>query len=110
MQGLCTAAYRKSYSKGPKFRYQCQPSASVVLRRSVIALIDFYQIISKHWMRRCVFTPSCSVYAKTAFLEHSLPRAFYLVLSRLLRCNPMRQHPYDPVPYPGDTCEYDSKS
>lgn len=47
---------------------------------------------------RCRHEPSCSDYAAEAFRKHRLARAFWLTLSRLLRCHPFGSHGFDPVP------------
>jgi len=47
---------------------------------------------------RCRHYPSCSSYAVDAFHKHQLWRAFWLTVSRLLRCHPWGSHGVDPVP------------
>lgn len=47
---------------------------------------------------RCRHTPSCSQYAAEAFAQHRFGRAFWLSLSRFLRCHPFGSHGFDPVP------------
>ncbi len=47
---------------------------------------------------RCRHEPTCSDYAAEAFRKHRAPRAFWLTLSRLLRCHPFGSHGFDPVP------------
>lgn len=56
---------------------------------------------------RCRHTPSCSQYATDAFARHRFARAFWLTVSRLLRCHPFGSHGYDPAPEaaPGDAPE-----
>lgn len=47
---------------------------------------------------RCRHEPTCSEYAAEAFRKHGPARAFWLTLSRLLRCHPLGSHGFDPVP------------
>jgi len=47
---------------------------------------------------RCRHEPTCSEYAADAFRKHGPGRAFWLTLSRLLRCHPLGSHGFDPVP------------
>ncbi len=47
---------------------------------------------------RCRHEPSCSQYAAEAFRTHHAGRAFWLALSRVLRCHPFGSHGFDPVP------------
>ncbi|GJL93677.1 MAG: hypothetical protein DHS20C05_00820 [Hyphococcus sp.] len=47
---------------------------------------------------RCRHYPTCSEYAVDAFSKHHPWRAFWLSLSRILRCHPFGSHGIDPVP------------
>ncbi len=47
---------------------------------------------------RCRHEPTCSDYAAEAFRKHGAARAFWLTLSRFLRCHPFGSHGFDPVP------------
>lgn len=46
----------------------------------------------------CRFTPSCSDYALQALRAHGALRGSGLAARRVLRCNPLCQGGYDPVP------------
>ncbi len=49
----------------------------------------------------CRFTPTCSAYAREAFLVHGFWRGGYLTIRRLFRCHPFyRGDLVDPVPPP----------
>ncbi|MEI6790228.1 MAG: membrane protein insertion efficiency factor YidD [Myxococcaceae bacterium] len=65
----------------------------------MIALIRFYQrLISPLLGPRCRFYPTCSEYSKNAFERHGFIFACFLTLKRLLRCQPLSQGGFDPVP------------
>ncbi len=46
----------------------------------------------------CRFTPTCSEYAAEAVAKYGVIRGGWLAVRRLLRCNPLCQSGYDPVP------------
>jgi len=57
-----------------------------------------YQIfISPAIPSACRFTPSCSDYAREAFLSHGAWRGGIMTLKRLLRCHPWGGAGLDPV-------------
>ncbi len=49
----------------------------------------------------CRFTPTCSAYALEAFQKRGFFVGFYLMVYRILRCNPFCAPGYDPVPEAG---------
>ncbi len=64
-----------------------------------ISLIWIYQnCISKLIPPSCIYYPSCSEYAKQAFLKHGLFLGLYLTINRLLRCHPFHLGGIDEVP------------
>lgn len=46
----------------------------------------------------CRFSPSCSLYALTAYEKHGFFAGTYLSLKRILKCNPFCKGGFDPVP------------
>ncbi len=65
--------------------------------RLSLRAIDFYQChFSSFVGGHCRFTPTCSEYAKIAVSHNKFFRAWYLVVTRFLRCRP----PYGGVDYP----------
>lgn len=48
----------------------------------------------------CRFYPSCSNYAEQALGELPFRRACFLIILRILKCNPFTKPGYDPVPNP----------
>ncbi|HOH97935.1 MAG TPA: membrane protein insertion efficiency factor YidD [Candidatus Cloacimonadota bacterium] len=64
-----------------------------------ILLIRLYKAVISPWLpRSCRFTPSCSSYAMQAFQHYKVPKALYLSIRRILRCNPFHPGGYDPLP------------
>lgn len=64
-----------------------------------IWLIKFYQYIISPLLgqNKCRFHPSCSSYAIEAFRKKNFFKALFLVIYRLLRCNPYSKGGDDPV-------------
>lgn len=64
-----------------------------------IALLKAYKAtISKVKGKRCIFSPSCSVYGMEAFKEFGFFVGSWLTLKRLLRCAPWGKGGFDPIP------------
>lgn len=64
-----------------------------------LAVIKFYQyLISPFLGQRCRFYPSCSNYSEQAITEHGTIKGLYLSVKRLLRCHPLSDGGFDPVP------------
>ena len=55
----------------------------------------FFRMIG---LRSCRFYPTCSAYSTQAFQSFSFPKALFLTLGRLLRCQPFSAGGYDPLP------------
>ena len=70
----------------------------------VIKLIRGYQlVISPLLGPRCRFTPTCSHYAIEAIKLHGMIKGCWLAGRRLVKCHPLNEGGYDPVP----TCCHD---
>ena len=64
-----------------------------------IFLIRAYKsCISPYLPRTCRHAPTCSSYAMQALQKYSFFKGSYLILNRLLRCNPLGSKGFDPVP------------
>jgi putative membrane protein insertion efficiency factor len=64
----------------------------------ILLLLYLYKgLISPLLGNACRFHPSCSLYAREAFLHRSFPKACYLTLRRLCKCHPFHPGGYDPL-------------
>ncbi len=74
-------------------------AASALARRIAVAPIRFYQrFISPVLPDACIYTPTCSQYAVEAIRVHGVFAGSWLAVRRILRCNPLHDGGYDPVP------------
>ena len=65
----------------------------------VIIIIKAYQfLLSPILKTNCRYLPTCSEYSITAIKEHGLFKGFYYSLKRILKCHPLGEQGYDPVP------------
>jgi putative membrane protein insertion efficiency factor len=82
-------------------------TASAVSFSADLALRFFQTFISPIDNRRCIFSPTCSVYARDAIAKYGFIKAYPLITARLIRCNPgayySRLYP-DSVPGKGGPC------
>lgn len=63
-----------------------------------IKVIDIYKkVISPYIISQCRFYPTCSFYARDAFITHNSLKAVLLVIVRLSKCNPFFSGGYDPI-------------
>lgn len=69
------------------------------MKRIALKLIDFYQKkISPTMGKKCRYMPTCSEYAKICYQRFNFFYASYLTAKRILKCNPLFDMKYDPVP------------
>jgi putative membrane protein insertion efficiency factor len=76
---------------------------NTIARYPALAAIAIYRAIISPMLqalfgRACRFEPSCSVYAADAIREHGLIRGGAMAAWRIVRCNPLARHGFDPVP------------
>ncbi|WP_413113685.1 membrane protein insertion efficiency factor YidD [Thaumasiovibrio sp. DFM-14] len=65
----------------------------------ILGLVRFYQLaISPLLGPRCRFTPTCSEYAIEAIKLHGGLKGSWFAAKRLLRCHPLNNGGFDPVP------------
>lgn len=64
----------------------------------IITLIKFYQISFRFlFPPSCRFYPSCSEYSISALKKYGFLKGGWLVVKRIIRCNPFNPGGYDPV-------------
>ena len=69
------------------------------MKRLALAAIRFYQGHVSPGMRpACRFQPTCSHYAYDAIESYGAMRGGVMSLWRILRCNPLNDGGYDPMP------------
>ena len=69
------------------------------MRKILIKIIQFYRkFISSQVRSKCIFTPTCSVYAIEVLQRFNIFKAIPLIVWRLLRCNPFNKGGFDPPP------------
>ncbi len=68
------------------------------MSRILIGVIRLYQkFISPLFGRTCRFYPTCSQYGLEALTKYGFFKGFYLIIKRILRCNPFCKGGYDPL-------------
>lgn len=69
-----------------------------MLKKIILFLIKIYQKISSLTPPRCRFYPTCSEYTKQAIIKHGLLKGGILGVKRIVKCHPLNEGGYDPVP------------
>lgn len=70
-----------------------------LLKHIFLLLIRLYQgLLSPFLPNSCRFQPTCSEYAKQAFIKHGFFKGFRLAIRRISRCHPWGGSGFDPVP------------
>ena len=65
----------------------------------LLGMIYFYKIfISPILPKSCIYVPSCSTYGLEAIKKFGPIQGSFLIVKRIIRCNPYRDGGYDPVP------------
>ena len=54
----------------------------------LLIIIELYWWISKPFPSKCRYHPTCSTYARTALRERGFIESIYLIVKRVLKCNP----------------------
>ena len=70
-----------------------------MIKKILLKFLMFYRKFLTYILRsNCIFTPTCSAYAIEAIKKRNLFIAFFLIVWRILRCNPLNKGGFDPVP------------
>lgn len=64
----------------------------------LIRIIKLYQAMPISTHQNCRFTPTCSNYAIEAIDEYGSIKGTILAIKRIMRCRPLGNFGYDPVP------------
>ena len=71
----------------------------VFMKKLILKMIRSYQkYISPMSPPTCRFYPTCSQYAIEAVEEHGAIKGSYLATRRILKCHPLHEGGFDPVP------------
>ena len=71
----------------------------MMMKRLLIRLILFYRkYLSPLKSTKCPYFPSCSQYGLEAVERFGFVKGGFLIIWRILRCNPFSKGGYDPVP------------
>jgi putative membrane protein insertion efficiency factor len=69
------------------------------MRKLLTFLIKLYKaVVSPLLPPACRFLPTCSEYALEAIDKYGALKGSYLTLRRILRCHPLCEGGFDPVP------------
>jgi len=63
----------------------------------LIFLIRIYQRVPGSWHGYCKFQPTCSNYAIGVLEEFGFLKGSFLMIRRIIRCNPWNKGGYDPI-------------
>ena len=73
--------------------------AGAPARLLLLGVISLYRLTLSGWLGgQCRFSPSCSRYAEEAIRTHGAFKGSFLMVGRVLRCNPFGRGGLDPVP------------
>ncbi|MEG1647472.1 MAG: membrane protein insertion efficiency factor YidD [Bacilli bacterium] len=68
------------------------------MKKIIIMFFQFYQKIPGNFHNYCRHFPSCSEYGIISVKRFGTVKGIYLTIKRILKCNPLNNTWYDPVP------------
>lgn len=70
-----------------------------MIKAMLIGIVRGYRLLLSAWIGgACRFEPSCSAYAIQALEQHGAAAGSYLMVARIVRCQPWCAGGCDPVP------------
>ena len=69
-----------------------------MVKKIILFLIRCYQKVSAYTPARCRFYPTCSEYTRQAIEKYGIIKGGQLSLKRIVKCHPLNEGGYDPVP------------
>ncbi|MCM8819253.1 MAG: membrane protein insertion efficiency factor YidD [Candidatus Omnitrophica bacterium] len=67
------------------------------MKKIALFLISFYKNISFLFPSKCIYTPSCSEYARQALNKYSFFKASRVIFFRIAKCNLFFKGGFDPL-------------
>ena len=78
-----------------------------MVKNFLLLLIKFYRKYLTYFLKsRCIYTPTCSAYALEALKKRNVLDALFLIVWRIIRCNPLCKGGFDPVPDDPDVVKW----
>ena len=75
-----------------------QMHLSLPARLACGAIDGYRKYVSPAFPPTCIYTPTCSAYALEAIRRYGAGKGSLLAARRILRCHPLHEGGYDPVP------------
>jgi len=69
----------------------------IILQKTLIKMIKFYQKIPGNFHYQCRHIPTCSNYGIEAIEHYGSLKGSFLTFKRILKCNPFGTSGFDPV-------------
>ena len=90
----CSDRDSERYCRGRKLNFMSKLSTFLLW-----LLVRGYQLfVSSLFSGHCRHDPTCSQYALIAIENHAPIKSIWLIIKRILRCNPLGTSGFDPVP------------
>jgi len=84
--------------QGGSSGYATKPLRRLLIRALQTPIVLYRALLSPLLGARCRFVPTCSAYAMEALEVHGPLYGSWLIVRRLVRCHPLCDGGFDPVP------------